>query len=250
MTERDETPDDGGNEEQETPRRQQGRHIGVLAMVLVAVLGFTIAVQIRSHGDDSLDGARTEDLVRILADLDAQRSRLGDEIAELEIARDELASGSLGDQAALERAQELADAVGILAGTLEATGRGIELIFTPGSDPISAAVLLDAVQELRGAGVEAIQINGSNGNSVRVIASTSFAESGGDLVIDGVRLTADFTLIAIGDPDTMTTALRIPGGVEDTVKKDGGTVMVRQPGTVDVTALAETAAPEYAEPVD
>ena len=70
-------------------------------MVLVAVLGFTIAVQIRSHGDDSLDGARTEDLVRILADLDAQRSRLGDEIAELEIARDELASGSLGDQAAL-----------------------------------------------------------------------------------------------------------------------------------------------------
>lgn len=244
MSESDEATD----EVETGPKRRRG--IGVLAVVLVALLGFTIAVQIRSHGDRSLDAARTEDLVRILADLDSQRSRLSAEIVELENDRDELTSGSQGREAALERAQELADAVGILAGTVQAVGPGIELEFSPGADPIRAAVMLDAVQELRGAGAEAMQIDGANGASVRVVASTSFAEAAGDLVIDGVRLSADFRLIAIGDPDTMATALRIPGGVEDTVKKDGGTVMVRQPGTVEVTALAETPTPEYAEPVD
>lgn len=249
MSQHDESIDPAADEDtSERPRRS--RHVSVLAAVLVAVLGFTIAVQIRSHGDDSLEVARTEDLVRILADLDAQRSRLSDEIAELEVARDELASGSQGHQAALERAQELADAVGILAGTVPATGPGLELVFSPGDDPVRAAVMLDAIQELRGAGAEAMQISGAGGAAVRVIASTSFAESGGDLVIDGVRLSPDFRLIAIGDPETMATALRIPGGVEDTVKKDGGTVMVRQPGIVEVTALAEAAEPEYAEPVD
>lgn len=226
------------------------RYISVLAMVLVAVLGFTIAVQIRSHSEDSLESARTQDLVRILADLDAQRSRLSDEIVELELARDELASGSQGHKAALERAQELADAVGILAGTIKATGPGIELVFIPGDKPIRAAVMLDAVQELRGAGAEAMQITGANGSAVRIVAASFFAESDGDLLVDRVRLTAEYRLIAIGDPETMATALRIPGGVEDTVKKDGGTVMVRQPGTVDVTALADAAEPEYAEPVD
>lgn len=239
-----------GDAEDTGTTKTPGRYISVLAMVLVAVLGFTIAVQIRSHSEDTLEGARTQDLVRILADLDAQRSRLSDEIVELEQARDELASGSQGHQAALERAQELADAVGILAGTVKATGPGIELVFTPGDNPIRAAVMLDAVQELRGAGAEAMQINGANGAGVRIIASSFFAEADGELLVDRVRLTAEYRLIAIGDPETMATALRIPGGVEDTVKKDGGTVMVRQPGTVDVTALADAVEPEYAEPVD
>ncbi|GAA4895142.1 uncharacterized protein YlxW (UPF0749 family) [Stackebrandtia albiflava] len=233
------------------PVARRGRGFnGVLAALLVGLLGFTIAVQIRSHGEEALDGARTEDLVRILADLDAQRSRLSDDIAELRQTRDELASGSEGNKAALERAEELADSVGILAGTLAATGPGIVLTFVPGDDPIRAAVMLDAVQELRGAGAEAMQLVGANGSKVRIIASSYFAESGENLVVDAVTLAPAYTLTAIGDPETMATALRIPGGVEDTVKKDGGTVIVRQPGTVEVTALAQVADPEYAEPVD
>ncbi|MGH8791701.1 MAG: DUF881 domain-containing protein [Stackebrandtia sp.] len=220
------------------------------AAVLVGTLGFTLAVQIRSHDDDSLDSARTEDLVRILADLESQRTRLTDEIAELRQDRDDLASGSEGSQAALERAEELADSVGILAGTLPASGPGLELTFTPGDDPIRAVVMLDAVQELRGAGAEAMQLSGEDDSRVRVVAGTYFAEEGSNLLVDGVTLSPSYRLTVIGDPDTMSTALNIPGGVVDTVRKDGGTVIVRQPGTVDVTALAEPTEPSHAEPVN
>lgn len=222
---------------------------GAVATVLVAVLGFTMAVQIRSHDDDTLATARTEDLVRILADLDAQRTRLRDEIAGLTADRDELTSGDAGHRAALDRATELADSVGILAGTLPATGPGLSLVFTAGSAPIRPAVMLDAVEELRGAGAEAMQLDGGS-QSVRIVASSYFATRDDVLVVDGVELAAPYTLQVIGDPDTMATALNIPGGVADTVEKDGGTVKVRQPGAVNVTTLTHAQSPQYAEPLD
>jgi uncharacterized protein YlxW (UPF0749 family) len=233
-----------------TDDQRPRRHIGVVAIILVAVLGFGIAVQIRDHDAENLQGARTEDLVRILADLDSQRTRLRDEITDLSNDRDELTTGSQGRQAALERAEELADSVGILAGTLAATGPGLILTFEPGGDPIRAAVMLDAIEELRGAGAEAMQLDGDGSASVRVVAATYFAEQGDHLLVDDVELSPSYRLTVIGDPDTMDTALNIPGGVADTVKKDGGTVIVRQPGTVDVTTLAEAAPPEYAKPVN
>lgn len=241
----DSTEDD----ESSSPQRRRP-HIGVTAAILVAVLGFTIAVQIRSHDDESLDSARTEDLVRILADLDSQRTRLRDEISDLSQDRDELTTGSRGHQAALDRAEELADSVGILAGTVKATGSGLELTFKPGDEPISAAVMLDAVEELRGAGAEAMQIKGADGSSVRIIAASYFAEQGSDLLVDEAVLKPKYKLTVIGDPDTMATAINIPGGVADTVNKDGGTVLVGKPGKVNVTALAETSTPQYAKPVD
>lgn len=241
---------DSRDEAKPDTTRLRKPHIGITAAILVGILGFILAVQIRSHDEETLASARTEDLVRILADLDSQRTRLREEIADLSADRDELTTGSAGHQAALERAEELADSVGILAGTLPATGPGLVLTFTPGDSPIRAAVMLDAVEELRGAGAEAMQLAGSNHGAARIIAASYFAEKGDDLIVDGVDLTPVYELTVIGDPDTMATALNIPGGVADTVKKDGGTVMVAQPGTVNVTTLAEAKTPQYAKPLD
>lgn len=234
----------------DTPKPRRPGRVSGLSALLLALFGFAVAIQVTGDQSRDLDSARTEDLARILADLDAQRSRLTDEIAALENDRDELTSGSEGERAALERAEELADTVGVLTGRLAATGPGIELTFEAGDEPVDAAVILDAVQELRGAGAEAMQIDGGNGESVRVIASTYFGESSGDLLVDGVTLTPSQRLTVIGDPDTMATALTIPGGVADAVRKDGGTVIVRKPGTVDVSTLAPDTEPEYAEPAD
>ncbi|HZE37186.1 MAG TPA: DUF881 domain-containing protein [Stackebrandtia sp.] len=242
------TEDDKAGDAEAAPQRR--RHIGVIAAVLVAVLGFTMVVQIRSHSDDSLASARTEDLVRILSDLDSQRGRLSDEIDQLNTDRDDLANGSKRHDAALKRAKELADSVEILAGTATATGKGLTVTLTPGGAPIRAATMLDAVEELRGAGAEVMQIDGDAGTSVRIVASSSFASDGDDLAVDNVTLAAPYRIRVIGDPDTMATAIDIPGGVADTVKKDGGNVVVAKPGTVKVTTLAKVKPPKYAVPVD
>jgi uncharacterized protein YlxW (UPF0749 family) len=160
-----------------------------------------------------------------------------------------LRAGTQGREAALSAAAKRAADLGILAGTLPAQGPGVRAVFTAGHQGLKSAVVLDAVEELRDAGAEAMQIEGTNGTAVRIVASTSFLDGTGGLQVDGQMLTGPYTIVAIGDPSTMQTALNIPGGVVDTVRNAGGNVIVNQPGSVRVTALHQAGTPKYARPV-
>lgn len=231
-----------------TPRRRftaAGATIGLL----LGLLGFALVVQLRSNtSDPELAAARPEDLVRILSDLEAREERLRTEINELEASQRDLASGASGRQAALEEARRRADELGVLAGTLPAEGSGLVVRFAPGGKPIQAEAILDAVQELRGAGAEAMQIAGASGSPVRIVASTAFVDVDGGLLVEGQQLTAPYRITVIGDPQTMRTALNIPGGVVESVSQDGGTVIVDEPGTVEVDALHQQQPLRYAQP--
>jgi len=222
---------------------------GAAIGLLLGLLGFALVVQLRSNTTDpELAAARPEDLVRILSDLEAREERLRTEINELEASQRDLASGASGRQAALEEARRRADELGILAGTLPAEGTGLVVRFEPGGKPIQAEAILDAVQELRGAGAEAMQIAGVSGAPVRIVASTAFVDVDGGLLVEGQQLTAPYRITVIGDPQTMRTALNIPGGVVESVSQDGGTVIVDEPGTVEVDALHQQQPLRYAQP--
>ncbi|QGN48780.1 DUF881 domain-containing protein [Micromonospora sp. WMMD558] len=224
----------------------------LMIAVLLALLGFTLVEQLRTtSADPTTSAARQEDLVRILYDLNAREVRLRQDIATLEESQRQLRSGEQGRQAALAEAGRRADELGILAGTLPATGPGLSVRFQAGGGkPISASRVLDAVQELRGAGAEAMQISGGDRATVRIIASTFFLDGeNGSLVVDGRRLTGPYTITVIGDPATMRTALNIPGGVVATVAGDGGTVIVEDREVAEVSALHAPIKLEHARPV-
>lgn len=246
----DPAPETALEAEPETPeQRRRPARAGVLIGLLIGLLGFGLAVQLRStQADPALATARQEDLVRILDDLDGRKERLRDEIASLEARKQQLNSGAKGRQAALDEARRRADELGILAGTLAAEGPGLMIEFRPGDERVKADHILNAVEELRGAGAEAMQIGGARGPAVRIVASTYFVDDGGRLTVDGERLSAPYTLTVIGEPRTMRTALEIPGGVVSEVSKDGGTVTVNEPKQVKVTALRRTEQPKYARP--
>ncbi len=212
---------------------------GGMIAVLLALLGFTLVVQLKTtSADPTLGATRQEDLVRILSDLDARESRLQQDIRALEDSQRQLASGEQGRQAALDEATRRADELGILAGTLPAVGPGLTVQFSSGVKPITANRVLDAVQELRGAGAEAMQISGGDRATVRVIASTYFLDGeNGSLVVEGRRLTGPYTITVIGDPATMRTALNIPGGVVASVRGDGGNVTFGEREVAEVSAL-------------
>jgi uncharacterized protein YlxW (UPF0749 family) len=231
-------------------RRRGLSSAGPLIGLLFLVLGFAFVVQVRSNSaDQQLSAARPEDLVRILSDLDAREERLRQEVAELEESRRQLASGAQGREAALAEARRRAEVLGILAGTQPAQGPGLEVTFAPRDERIRAEAILDAVEELRGAGAEAMQVAGSNaGTTVRIVASTYFVDAGDGLVVDGQQLAPPYTISVIGDPQTMQTALNIPGGVVDAVRQRGGNVTMREPATVRVTALYTGGALKYARP--
>ncbi|BFU44347.1 DUF881 domain-containing protein [Krasilnikovia sp. MM14-A1004] len=224
---------------------------GALIWVLLALFGFTLVVQLRSNGgDEGLATARQEDLVRILSDLEARDTRLQAEINGLEQSQRQLTSGVAGRQAALAEADKRADELGLLAGTLPGRGPGLRITIDPKGQGVKASAILNAVQELRGAGGEVMELTGAGGTTVRIVAGSYFIDSdGGGIVVDGARLTGPYTLSVIGVPQTMQTALQIPGGVVASVEGAGGSVTMEQRAMVEVTAVRRATSLQYARPV-
>ncbi len=216
----------------------------IAAAVLLGLLGFAVAVQVRATQDAGLSGLRQSDLIRVLDDVGERSARLQVEARELERTRDRLTSSSGGRRAALEESRRRAETLGIFAGTLPAQGPGIELTIPDPRGEVGPEVLLDTVQELRDAGAEAMQIG-----TVRVVASTSFVEAeGGGVRVDGTVLQAPYRVVAIGDQRALATGLAIPGGVIEVLAGKGSTAVVAERSEVTVDALATPAPPKHARP--
>jgi len=229
--------------------RKRAPAAGAIIGLLVFLLAFALVAQVQSNtGDAQLENARQDDLVRILSDLNNRELRERSEINTLQGTLSQLGAGAQGREAALADARQRADQLGILAGTLAAQGQGLAIRLVPGGGPIRAATVLEAVEELRGAGAEAMQIAGAEGKPVRIIASTYFVDAGNGITVDGGSLTGPYTLTVIGPADTMRTALTIPGGVADSVGRDGGSLAVAEPTLVRVDALHPPAQLRYARP--
>jgi uncharacterized protein YlxW (UPF0749 family) len=221
----------------------------LLVGMLLALLGFALALQVRStRTDPTLEGARQSDLVRILDDVSERGERLQAESRSLEALLADLTSGTDKSRAALEDARERTATLGILAGTVPAQGPGIELTITGPRDAVTSSMLLDTVQELRDAGAEALQIADDQA-AVRVVAETHLDDHTDGVEIDGERLSLPYRVLAIGDPRTLSAALDIPGGVLDTLGRVEADGTVAQLDQVVVDAVRVRAAPEYARTV-
>ena len=218
----------------------------LVVALLCGLLGFGLVTQVHATSSSSgLNSARTDDLLGILADLNNRGDRLRAEIADLQTSADRLRSGSGHDRAALQAARDRANTLGILTGTLAATGPGVVLTITDPQQRVSAAVLLDAVEELRDAGAEALQLSG-----VRVVASTAITDDpSGGIDIGGQAVLAPYRLAAIGGTSTLASALAIPGGVLDAVDRQSGAhAVVTRSVHLTITALQPLQAPRYARP--
>ena len=214
----------------------------LIVAVLLFVLGLGLAIQVRSNSDNSaLRGARQEDLVRILDELDNRTKRVEDEKQRLEDQRTELENSSDQAEEARKQTVQKEQQLGILAGTVAAQGPGITLTIDDPSGTVESDMLLDAIQELRAAGAEAIQVN-----DIRVVANTYFTGSGGDIEVDGKKITAPYRFKVIGKPQDLEPALNIPGGVVQTLEKEQATATVVRSPKIVVDALRPAKRPDYA----
>jgi uncharacterized protein YlxW (UPF0749 family) len=215
----------------------------LIVAVLLFGLGFGLAVQVASNSDGSsaLRGARQEDLVRILDELDDRTQRLQDEKQGLEDQRSELENSSDRAEEARRQTAEKEKQLGILAGTVAAQGPGITMTIEDTKGTVQADMLLDAVQELRAAGAEAIEVNG-----VRVVASTFLSDSGKSVSVDGNKITQPYRFKVIGKPQDLEPALNIPGGVVQTLEKEQAAVTVERSTKIVVDALRAVKQPDYA----
>lgn len=217
---------------------------GALIGVLLGLLGFAIAVQVHANSrSDSLDSLREDDLIAILDDQNARSDRLRQQIADLQDSLQRLTASGDTSRAALQQAEREQATLGILLGTVPAAGPGVQVVITDPKHALGAEDLLDVVQELRGAGAEAISFGG-----VRVSTSTAFTGTAGALSVDGTALSAPYTVLAIGEAKTLQTALNIPGGVAAVVRAAGGALSTSEEQLLRITAVRSIPPMPHASP--
>jgi uncharacterized protein YlxW (UPF0749 family) len=214
--------------------------------VLVGALAFAAVTQARLAGkDDTYAGLRQAELIQALNGLQAASRKAERDASELELTRDRLRSSTQGRTTALEQARKEVKTLGVLAGTVPATGPGIRITVQDPKGDLTLNHLLDGIEELRNAGVEAIEIN----DRVRVIAQTSFEDDPGGVRVDGVALKAPYVIDAIGDSDTLAGALQFQDGFTDDVLLDSGSVSIKKGDRIDVSVTRTPSKPRYAEAV-
>lgn len=216
--------------------------------IVVALALFTFGLMItitikKSNEPQVLSNARENELVQVLTELNRQNEQLSIEINDQEDVLDSLQSGSTqnANQAALDRA----NALGVLAGTKTVLGPGITMVLKGDSSSINAFTLIDAVQELRDAGSVAIQIN-----NVRVVANTWFIDTVGGVSISGAVKNSPINIKVIGEPQTLETAMRIPGGFEQSVIANGGEIEIKRSNIVEIDATLTPEPPKIAQPTN
>lgn len=201
----------------------------LVAGVLAAGLGFAMMTQAQQTERSGLNALSQGDLIALLSNVNDQSARLDTELDDLRSQKTRLSSGN--DSQAVADAQKRLDQLAILNGTAAVSGPGIT-IEVSGAKDVTAANVLDAVEELRDAGAESIDVGGH-----RVVLSTWFSDADGHVTVDGEPLDQDFTISAIGDAHTMGTAMAIPGGVTDTLTQAGAHVKVTEKTEIRITSV-------------
>ena len=256
MTQTPETPEqvpkddaprpDEGRDRLFASLRRPGSRGQLTAGVLLALLGFAAVTQVKANNkDDQYVGARQGDLIQYINNLSLASQRAETEIAKLQQTRDALQSDTRSRRTAVERAQQQANTLGILAGTVPVVGPGVRVTVTDPKGGVGSNQLLEGLEELRDAGAEAIELN----NKVRVVAQTSLKDVDGGVIVDGQLLKAPYLIEAIGSPHDLATALAFKDGFIDEVQRPDvdGKVTTQESKIVEISTVTQPTAPQYAQ---
>jgi uncharacterized protein YlxW (UPF0749 family) len=225
--------------------KPQASRAQVVVAVLMVVVGFGLVLQVRTiNSTDDFAGARRGDLIELLDSLEAASQRTQSQIDSLENTKASLESDTSRNQAALDAARDQLQVLGILAGTLPAHGPGVRIVIRAPTSALGSSTLLNALEELRDAGAEAIEIN----DTARVVAQTALVDVDEGIAVDGVELRQPYVIEAIGSAHTLHDAVMFPGGLRDEVQTFGGTVKVREANDVEIASLHRVENPQYAQP--
>ena len=217
-------------------------------VVVSAMLGFLLVAQVRAveDFDQRLAIEREEDLTRLLSDLTDQSDELARQITERRLWLYEFEVNSEREELAVDSLRERLEDLQVLTGETEVVGdEGVQMTIHDPAGVVDQDQLVDAIQELRDAGAEALAVNG-----VRLVVQSGVATRNGRLVVDGQPLESPYRIEAIGPANALAQGLAIPGGVESSLRaRDGVEVTTEILGQVTLPARSQPVPFVYAEPV-
>ena len=217
---------------------------GQLSIALVCVvLGIMLAVQFRATQGirSNVTYQRIEDLSAQLKAIEQERDGLLEEVHEL---RQKVGGG--------EEFQNIKMGAGIV----DLRGPGVvvtiddsQKIAKAGENPNLYVIhdddLLKVINELRAAGAEAISINGQ-----RLIATSEIRCAGPTLSVNNTRYTPPYEILAIGDPKTLDNALKMRGGIVETLRFWGIQISISKMDNIVVPAYKSSFRFDHARPIE
>ena len=216
--------------------------IGLMCLILTAVI-FMQFKTISQTDISELELMRESELKTEITTLKTKYDEVvakikedNEKILEYENAKEEgkKASGLL--QKELKETEDL-------LGKNAVTGEGIVITMTnAGTKSINAQDLLELVNMLRNAGVEAISINDQ-----RIVYKSYIANINGTnyITINGERVMAPFTIKAIGNMTYLESAIAKKNGYIDTQISDGKDVKLERQNNISIAAYNRNLSFEY-----
>lgn len=214
----------------------------LLIAVVFVVLGFMLSVQYKTtERQRTVRMDRVEDLSERLKVMEAENKQLMEQL-------DQFRSGAISSPAD--------DKMQILAGSTEVEGQGIEVVLddsniakkaneNPNLYILHDEDLLRVLNELRAAGAEAISLNDQ-----RIVAMSEVRCAGPTISVNNVRSAPPYVIKAIGAPKTLSSALRLRGGVAETFEFWGIQVKIKTVENLKIPALKAPRTFEYAKVVE
>ena len=174
------------------------------------VLGFMLAVQLRTTADTRADlsAQRAEDIAARLVETEKERDQLKQEIRELKSAS---GGAEAGDEVRMRAGLTPLRGPGVIV-RLDDSSRKARTGENPNLYLIHDDDLLKVINELRAAGAEALSVNGQ-----RLTGTSEIRCAGPPLSVNNVRSAPPFEVRAIGDTHALEQALKMRGGVADTL---------------------------------
>jgi len=223
-----------------------------LSVVTVSlVFGLLIAFQFRTSS--SISGGvpvdRFQELTIEKKQVELDNAHLEQEATDLAAKIDEARKGR--SQASDVLGSELSK-IRMYAGLTQLTGPGVEVIMenppekdgSPSFYSIRDEDILKVINDLRGAGAEAMSINGQ-----RILSTSEIRLAGNHINVNLVRLSAPYRILAIGKPGTLKSSLEIKGGLVEYLSANGITVAVQEWEKINIPAYDGSLRFDYAKPV-
>lgn len=231
------------------------RKVQIALSVVLFLLGFVIVLQFKSVTKNktagSYDGQRVETLQ---TQLNAEKQKNEQLYVQLLEYMDEL-NGYLEEADASKVLSQQLSKAELLAGQTDLEGPGVIVTLTENTnknnnDPniedfmIHDADLLRLINELFDADAEAISINNE-----RLIATSEIRCAGSTVSVNNRRYAAPFVIKAIGDPNNLESALKMPGGIVDLLSMFNVNIDIKKQNKLTVERFSGTIEYKYAQPV-
>jgi uncharacterized protein YlxW (UPF0749 family) len=215
------------------------------------ILGLMISFQFRTNSSiaSGIPTERYQELTIEKKQVETDLTHLEEEIGDLTAKIEEAMKGRTEAAGVLE--SEL-NKIKHYAGLTAVMGPGVEIAMKnppesqggAGYYNIRDEDLLKVINDLRGAGAEAISINDQ-----RILATSEVRQAGNHINVNLSRLSPPYRIIAIGNPGTLKSSLEIKGGLVEYLAANGTIVEVHQSDNVQIPAYSGPLRFDYAKHV-